>query len=196
MRRPSTAAGLPLLVVILLAIELLAPTGLLEYRRDLLATEPWRLLTGHLVHLSLTHALLNCVALMLLGRLFDPRLKPVELWAVLGGAPVIISIGFWLLLPELQWYRGLSGTLHALYFAGCVVWLGESTGRGRWLSLAALALGAVKVLVEQPWDASFPFREWLGAAVVPQAHLIGAVLGTVAGFGIRALRARRRSVSA
>ena len=196
MRRPSIAAGLPLLVLILLAIELLAPAEALEYRRDLLAAEPWRLLTGHLVHLSLTHALLNCVALMLLGRLFDSRLRPGELWAVLGGAPVLISLGFWLMLPELQWYRGLSGALHALYFAGCVVWLGEATGRGRWLPLVALALGAIKVLVEQPWDASFPFREWLGAAVVPQAHLIGAVLGTAAGFGIRALRARSRSVNA
>ena len=192
--RPTTAAGLPLLVLVLLAIELLAPAGALEYRRALLAAEPWRLLTGHLVHLSLTHALLNCVALMLLARLFDSRLKPGELWAVLGGAPILISLAFWMLLPGLEWYRGLSGALHALYFAGCVVWLSGSAGRGRWLPLAALALGAVKVLAEQPWDSSFPFREWLGAPVVPQAHLIGAVIGTAAGFAIRTLRARRGSV--
>ena len=188
--RPTTAAGLPLLVLVLLAIELLAPAGALEYRRALLAPEPWRLFSGHLVHLSLTHALLNCVALMLLGRLFDERLKPGELWLVLGGAPVLISLVFWALLPELEWYRGLSGALHALYFAGCVVWLGDATGRGRWLPLAAVALGAIKVLAEQPWEASFPFREWLGAAVVPQAHLIGAVIGTAAGFAIRVKRAR------
>ncbi len=192
--RPTTAAGLPLFVLAILAIELLAPAGTLEYRRALLAPEPWRLLTGHLVHLSLTHALLNCVALMLLGRLFDSRLKPREFWAVLGGAPVLISVAFWALLPELEWYRGLSGALHALYFAGCMVWLGDATGRGRWLPLAALALGTIKVLAEQPWDASFPFREWLGAPVVPQAHLIGAVIGTAAGFALRALRARRGSV--
>lgn len=196
MRRPALAAGLPLLVIVVLAIELLAPAEALEYRRELLLVEPWRLLTGHLTHLSLTHALLNGVALMLLGRLFDPRLKPGELWAVLAGAPILISLVFWLLMPELHWYRGLSGALHAVYFAGCVVWLADVSGRGRWLPLVALALGAVKVLVEQPWDASFPFREWLGAPVVPQAHLIGAALGTAAGFGVRALRARRDSVSA
>jgi rhomboid family GlyGly-CTERM serine protease len=192
--RPTTAAGLPLFVLVLLAVELLAPAGTLEYRRALLAPEPWRLLTGHLVHLSLTHALLNCVALMLLARLFDARLKPGELWLVLGAAPVLISLAFWTLLPELQWYRGLSGALHALYFAGCVVWLGDATDRSRWLPLAALALGAIKVLAEQPWDSSFPFREWLGAAVVPQAHLIGAGIGTAAGIAMRALRARRGSV--
>jgi len=192
--RPIAAFGLPLFVLILVAIELLAPAGSLEYRRALLAAEPWRLITGHFVHLSLTHALLNCVALMLLGRLFDARLKTGELWAVLGGAPVLISLGFWLFLPELEWYRGLSGALHTLYFAGCIVWLGEATGRGRWLPMAALALGALKVLMEQPWDASFPFREWLGGAVVPQAHLIGATIGIAAGLGMRAVRARRRSV--
>lgn len=191
--RPTSAAVLPLFVLVLLALELLAPAGALEYRRALLLAEPWRLVTGHLVHLSLTHALLNCVALMLLGRLFDKRLKPGELWAVLGAAPLLISLTFWALMPELQWYRGLSGALHALYFAGCLVWLGDAAGRGRWLPLAALVLGTVKVLAEQPWDASFPFREWLGAAVVPQAHLIGAVIGSAAGLVLRALRARRGS---
>lgn len=196
MRRPAIAAGLPLLVVVILAIEVLAPADGLEYRRALVLAEPWRLLTGHLTHLSLTHALLNCVALILLGRLFDARLKPGEFWAVLAGAPILISLGFWLLMPELHWYRGLSGVLHAVFFTGCVVWLGDAAGRGRWLPLAALVLGAIKVLVEQPWDASFPFREWLGAPVVPQAHLIGAVLGTAAGVAIRALRAGSRRVSA
>lgn len=195
MRRPSIAAGLPLLVVVVLAIELLAPAEALEYRRSLLLAEPWRLLTGHLVHLSLTHALLNGVALMLLGRLFDLRLKPGEFWAMLGAAPFVISLAFWLLMPELLWYRGLSGALHTLYFAGCIVWLGDAAGRGRWLPMVALVLGAAKVLVEQPWDASFPFREWLGAPVVPQAHLIGAALGTMAGFAVRALRARSRHKS-
>jgi membrane associated rhomboid family serine protease len=38
------------------------------------------------------------------------------------------------------------------------------------------------VLLEQPWDTSFPFREWLGGAVVPQAHLVGAVIGAVVGW--------------
>ena len=127
--------------------------------------------------------------LPLLGRLFDSRLKPGELWALLGGGPILISIGFWLLLPELEWYRGLSGALHALYFAGCVVWLADATGRGRWLPLAALTLGAIKVLVEQPWDASFPVHELLRVAVVPQAHLVGAIVGTAAGL---LLRQRRR----
>jgi len=189
--RPTSAAGLPLLVILILVIELLTTGSALEYRRPLLASEPWRLLTGHFVHLSLIHALLNGVALLLLGRLFAERLRTGELWAVLGGAPILISLVFWIAMPQLAWYRGLSGALHALYFAGCVVWLSGSQGRSRWLPLAALTVGAIKVLLEQPWDASFPYREWLGAAFVPQAHLIGALIGAAAGFAFSAFRARR-----
>jgi rhomboid family GlyGly-CTERM serine protease len=177
-------------VVIVLALELLSDGALLEYRRPLLGAEPWRLLSGHLVHLSLIHALLNGVVLLLLGRLFEPRLRAGELWLVLGGAPILISLVFWIAMPELVWYRGLSGVLHALYFAGCVLWLSEASHRARWLPLAALAAGALKVLLEQPWDASFPFKEWLGAPVVPQAHLIGALIGVAAGLWFRSRRRR------
>ncbi len=192
--RLTSTIGLPILVLLVLAAELLFLGDLLEYRRPLLTSEPWRLLTGHFVHLSLTHALLNSVALLLLGRLFADRLRAAEMWAVLAGAPVLISLVFWMVLPELTWYRGLSGALHALYFTGCVVWIRTTRGRARWLPIAALVGGICKVVLEQPWDASFPFQEWLGAAVVPQAHLVGAAIGTVAGLWFATRRAKRRSV--
>ena len=134
--------------------------------------------------------MLNGVALLLLGRLFADRLRVSEWWLILGGAPLLISLTFWVALPELAWYRGLSGTLHALYFAGCMAWLASTEGRNRWLPVAALVGGALKVLLEQPWDSSFPFREWLGAAVVPQAHLVGAIIGLGAGFWIKQVRRR------
>lgn len=192
--RLSTALGLPVVVLFALAAELFGWGEALEYRRLLLFTEPWRLLTGHFVHLTLVHAMLNCIALLLLARLFSTRLRDGEFWLVLAGAPVAISLVFWIALPELAWYRGLSGALHAIYFAGCLVWLTTSTGLWRWMPIAALAGGAIKVLLEQPWDASFPWREWLGGAVVPQAHLIGAVVGVLAGLWFARRRAERESV--
>jgi rhomboid family GlyGly-CTERM serine protease len=188
--RPTSAAGLPLLVVAVLALELLSDGSLLEYRRPLLGAEPWRLLSGHLVHLSMIHALLNGVALLLLGRLFESRLRIGELWLVVGAVPILISLVFWIAMPELVWYRGLSGVLHALYFAGSVLWLSDARHHARWLPLAALVAGTLKVLIEQPWDASFPFHEWLGAPVVPQAHLIGALIGVAAGLWFRFRRRR------
>ncbi len=186
--RVSSTLGLSLVILTILAVELLQLGDALEYRRVVAFMEPWRLLTGHYVHLSLVHALLNGVALLLLGRLFANRLRPVELWTLLAATPVVISLLFWMLLPELHWYRGLSGVLHSIYFAGCVAWIAETTGRARWLPLAALVGGTLKVLIEQPWDSSFPTHEWLRVAVVPQAHLIGAIVGTAAGLWIKHLR--------
>jgi len=183
--RLSVNAGLSLVVLAVMAAEFFLPAGSLEYRRVLAAREPWRLFTGHFVHLGLVHALLNCVALLLLGRLFADRLKAASFFGILGIAPILISILFLVALPELLWYRGLSGVLHALYFAGCVVWIGTSSGRQRWLPIAALVGGTAKVLVEQPWDGSFPVHEVLRVAVVPQAHLYGAIVGTAMGLLLR-----------
>jgi rhomboid family GlyGly-CTERM serine protease len=188
--RLSVNAGLSLVVLAVIAAELLLPAEMLEYRRGLAAREPWRLLTGHFVHLGFLHALLNCVALLLIGRLFADRLTGRAFFGILGIAPILISILFLVALPELHWYRGLSGVLHALFFAGCVVWIAATTGRARWLPVAALIGGTAKVLVEQPWDGSFPVHEFLRAAVVPQAHLIGAIVGTMAGLVLRRKRGR------
>jgi rhomboid family GlyGly-CTERM serine protease len=188
--RLSLNVGLSFVVVAVIAAELLSLGDALEYRRAVAYTEPWRLLTAHFVHLSLLHAVLNGVALLLLGRLFSERLKPGEFWAILLGAPVAISLAFWLVLPELHWYRGLSDVLHSIYFAGCVVWISTTAGRARWLPVAALLVGLAKVLIEQPWDSSFPVHPMLRVAVVPQAHLIGAIVGTAAGLALRWRRSR------
>jgi rhomboid family GlyGly-CTERM serine protease len=139
------------------------------------------------------HAMVNCVALILLTKLFADRMRGWEQWAVLLGAPMVISLVFLIAMPGLIWYRGLSGDLHAFYFAGCVVWLLTSSGRARWLPIAALAGGAIKVLLEQPWNETFPWADWLGASVVPQAHLIGALLGTAAGFWFAARRKKQEA---
>ena len=188
--RPNSTAALSTLVALVIAAEFLLLGDWLEYRRALLPSEPWRLLTGHFAHLSLLHAMVNAVALLLLAQLFAGRLRVSELWALLAGAPLAISLVFWVAMPGLHWYRGLSGVLHALYFSGCIVWLMTSGGRVRWLPIAALAGGAIKVLLEQPWDDSFPWARWLGATVVPQAHLIGALVGTAAGLLLVARRKR------
>lgn len=185
--------GVTFLVVLILWIELLLWGDALEYRRALLLSEPWRLFAGHFTHLSLLHAMVNCVALILLIKLFAERMRAWEQWAVILGAPLIISLAFWFAMPGLIWYRGLSGDLHALYFAGCVVCLLTSNGRARWLPIAAIAGGAIKVLIEQPWRETFPWASWLGAPVVPQAHLIGALVGTAAGLWLAARRKKQQA---
>lgn len=167
----------------------------LEYRRALLAREPWRLLTGHVVHLNWPHALINALALLIVARLFAPDLSARRQIAVLLTAAVTISAGLALLYPGIAWYRGLSGVVHALFFAGAAVWLGGVRPwrvRTAWLPSALFFGGWVKVALEQPTGDILPHAEWLGAAVVPQAHLIGAACGTALGLAF-ALADRRRN---
>jgi len=156
-----------------------------EYRHELLASEPWRLLSGHLVHLNWQHAAINALALLIVARLFAPDLRGARQGVVMVASALFISVGLAMLYPKIGWYRGLSGVVHGLFFAGAAAWLAKSqprTLRQLWLPLALLAGGWIKVLFEQPSGDALPHADWLGAAVVPQAHLIGAACGTVLGL--------------
>jgi len=163
----------------------------LEYRRPLLAAEPWRIVGAHLVHINWTHALVNALAWVVLARLFERELPAGAQLLCLGGAAVVISLALALLLPGIAWYRGASGVLHALYFAGATAMLAEAArGRGspRWPQLL-LAAGWIKVALEIPRGGETVFAAWLGAPVVPQAHLFGALFGTA--FGLLSVLRRR-----
>ena len=165
-----------------------------EYRRALLANEPWRLLTGHLVHINWPHAVINAAALLIVARLFAPDLSAPRQLVVLISAGVVIGLGLAALAPGILWYRGLSGVLHALFFAGAAKWLfsvRQLTARALWLPAALFAGGWIKVALEQPAGGALPYADWLGAAVVPQAHLLGAAWGSV--FGLLLALADRRS---
>jgi rhomboid family GlyGly-CTERM serine protease len=170
------------------------PLGdLLEYRRPLLGAEPWRVLTAHLVHVNWPHALVNAAALVVVARLFAPDLGIARQQLVLAVSAVAISVGLALAYPGIAWYRGLSGVLHALFFAGSATWLMTArsrTWRRLWLPAALFFGGWIKVALEQPPGGQTPYAEWLGANVVPQAHLVGAICGTLFGLVFAALDAR------
>jgi rhomboid family GlyGly-CTERM serine protease len=178
------------LILLLQAMPAILPA--LEYRRDALPGQPWRLITAHLVHVNWTHALANAAAWVVLARLFGPRLDATRqaLSLALGG--LCVSLALAAFYPSISWYRGASGALHALFFAGATgEWIAAIRGRSMRASLLSsllLAGGWIKVAVELPHDAATPFADWLAATTVPQAHLLGAIAGTVLGLGFTALR--------
>lgn len=190
--RPERTALLVALTA--LALQALHVAPQLEYRADALLHEPWRALTGHLVHLGWLHAALNGAALWIVARLFAPDLPAARQAIVLAVAAVVVSLALAWAWPAIAWYRGLSGLVHALYFAGAAHWLVRARGHGvraLWLPAVLLAGGVLKVLFEQPGGAATPYAEWLGAPVVPQAHLAGAACGTVLALLFAATDARR-----
>lgn len=182
------------LAALVLSLHALGLDEGLEYRRALLVHEPWRLLTGHLAHINWPHALINGAALVIVARLFAPDLGARRLMVVLLASGLLISLGLAWLAPGIAWYRGLSGVLHALFFAGAAKWL--TTARPRtahtlWLPAALFVGGWIKVALEQPASDALPYADWLGAAVVPQAHLFGAACGSVFGLAFAAADRRR-----
>jgi rhomboid family GlyGly-CTERM serine protease len=157
-----------------------AAVAALRYERAALATEPWRLLTAHLVHFDARHLAMNLAGLLLLWWLFvgDARLRQ---WAVVALASALtVGAGLWFLQPSVAWYVGSSGVLHGAWAAAGVA------ARRRWRleSTVTLALLAAKLALEQ-WRG--PLSSGLDAQlpVIVGAHLYGAIGGLAAALALR-----------
>ena len=169
---------------LLLLLTLTGDAGreLLRYDRAALAQgELWRLVTAHLVHLDLHHALLNCLGLALMWILFARDYAPRQWLIVVLGSMAAIDAGLALWDSTLRWYVGSSGALHGVMAAGTLAHL-RRRERDGWL-LAAFLAG--KLLWEQavgalPLSGSDP--------VVVDAHLFGAAGGLAAAAFLRGAR--------
>jgi rhomboid family GlyGly-CTERM serine protease len=167
--------GLALLAVALL---LLLPTVsgdggrlLLRYDRVALAAgQFWRLLTAHVVHLDVRHALLNTLGLALMWALFARDYTPRQWLAIVLGAVAAIDAGLWLCDSTVVWYVGSSGVLHGVLAAGALAHLRRGE-RDRWV-LAGLV--AVKLAYEH-WVGALPLSG--SDPVVVSAHLYGVIGG-------------------
>lgn len=161
----------------------------LRYDRSGIASgELWRLLTGHILHLGLSHLALNLAGLVLVwylvGEYIGQALWLIVLVVVIAG----IDAGLWWLEPQLVWYVGLSGVLHGMLAAGVV---GGWPAGGAETRVLALALAA-KLAYEQ-WLGPLPGSETSsGGHVVVAAHFYGALSGLLAAGLIR-IRVRARA---
>lgn len=175
----------------LLALILLLAAGgesireALRYERaPLAALELWRLLGAHVVHLSWSHTLLNAVAVVLIGVIFNARATLVWWWVALILSIAAINVGLWLVSTDVGWYVGLSGALHGLFAMGA--WLewrqGQRSGLYLLLGLAA------KLVFEQLAGALPMTANAAGGPVVVDAHLYGALGGALACVLMRALQ--------
>jgi rhomboid family GlyGly-CTERM serine protease len=174
--------------VLLLLPSLTGDPGrlLLRYDRAALAAgQWWRLLTAHVIHLDVRHALLNDLGFALMWALFARDYSPRQWAAVVLGAVVAIDAGLWLCDSTLEWYVGSSGALHGVLAAGALAHLrrGERFG-------AVLAVALLAKLAYEHWVGAMPFSASLG--VVVNAHLYGAIGGSAAAA---LMRPRARSAA-
>lgn len=151
----------------------------LRYERTaVMEGEYWRLLTGHLVHGTTAHLMLNMAGLGLIGMLFFRDYSLRQWLIVLAASVVAIDAGFVLFEPQLQWYVGLSGVLHGALAAGAVAWWRHES---RPLALALSLVLVIKLGWEQ-WQGALPLSGDM--PVIVDAHLYGAIGGLVAGGAI------------
>lgn len=162
--------ALALCLLLALGLQIASPSLLdgLRWQPGAIQGQYWRLVTGHFVHLSATHALLNLAALLLLYWLFQRDWRAGDQWLLLLSLPVT---GLLLAYSQLTWYVGLSGVLHGWFLLGALRLLSQQRG------LAVLMLlGLLLKLYLEPHNPLTPAEEaWLGGPVAYIAHRIGSI---------------------
>ena len=76
--------------------------------------EPWRLLTGHLAHRSVPHALLCLLLFIPLGALWERRLGTLRFVGIYGILALGVAVFVRLAHDDWESYRGLSGVVYGL----------------------------------------------------------------------------------
>lgn len=135
----------------------------------------WRFVTGHWVHVSWTHLLFNFIAFACLPFIFvhadwQTMLKMLLIF------PLLISAMFYVFLPDVVAYAGLSGVLHGMYVAMALVAI--TNEKDRRFGLLVLAVMSGKLLWEQ-WFGDMGTAALIGSDVLVEAHFVGAWCGVL-----------------
>ena len=165
------------------------PEALEFQRQSILSGQLWRLWTGHWVHANTAHFLLNISVALLLYFAFFRTMKMLELLATGIVFSALISGALLLFMPELDWYNGLSGLLHAWVVYASI----RRIQAGEVLYWLGPVLVWAKVLFEASSLGGWSGRVLDGVNIITEAHLIGALVGTLAGIAMLALFRHRNA---
>lgn len=166
-----------LLGVACVSAQAMQGSAALGFERHRLASEPWRLLTAHLVHLNWAHLGLNLAALGLIVLLSAPILRPRQ-W-LLGWCfiSLVVSGGLYFCTPTIQSYAGASGVLHGMLAGYVVSLLRRGSASACWLLVGL----AVKLAWEQYAGPTPGVAALIGGAVIVEAHWYGVLGGVLWG---------------
>ena len=151
------------------------------YERELVAQgELWRLFSATFLHTNASHFVMNGLALTLLWALQGHTYTIKRYLIIFFGSAVFASIGIYLGSPELNQYVGLSGALHGIF-----IWstLHEILAKDK-TAYFLLIGGLTKIAYEQFIGAAPALSEVIQAKVAIDAHLWGAIGGSVLFFAM------------
>ena len=149
----------------------------LDWQPALALRQPWRVITAAWVHLSGQHLVGNLVGAVLVaayGQAAGCGRRAALAWALAWP----LSHAALALQPTLLHYGGLSGLMHAGVAVASWQLLRGDRGQRRAVGAAVLAMLALKLLLEAPWQGG-PLRHEPGWDIViaPLAHTTGALAG-------------------
>jgi rhomboid family GlyGly-CTERM serine protease len=148
----------------------------LRLERGLWLEQPWRLVTGQLMHLGWSHLAMNLVGLAIVWLILDRHLSARQWWLTVLICGVGVNLGLLVFSPTVDWYVGLSGVLHGLLAAGALA------GLKRQPTLVLLLIGLTAKLAWEQFTGQDPgTAQLIGGAVIVDAHLYGAVAGVAWG---------------
>ncbi len=147
-------------------------------RREIIEGEWWRLLAANFFHLNAMHLFLNILGVVGVWFVFSNVVSPF--WQIVFLLSGMLSNTLFVLLfqPSIQSFVGLSGALHGVFVAYCIV---ESTGN-KWLSVVGLAGVTGKIMMEQLGLSGQYVEHLILGKVIVNAHLGGAIGGMVVGI--------------
>ncbi|MFQ2238235.1 rhombosortase [Aeromonas dhakensis] len=152
------------------------PSTLAFERVSILHGEPWRIITGNLVHTNTMHALLNLGSCVAIYSLFCDHLDRCRLFTLMTLLWLSVGLGIWWWCPQTEWYMGLSGSLHGLFAWGAVQDIRTGRRTSGWMLLAGLLM---KLFWDHYTGGQGLISEMIDARVHIGSHLLGSVTGIV-----------------
>jgi rhomboid family GlyGly-CTERM serine protease len=155
----------------------------LVYQREAIANgEPWRLVTGHLVHFSGEHLLKDLLGLLVAGTLLEQR--DHRLFALLCiGSAALIGVALYAAEPHMLAYGGLSGVVVAAFTCLTLQGASEPGPYGRLCRVVLVGLAA-----KIAFELALGPRPSSGFTLVPLSHAVGGLAGVAFHFFARPSR--------
>ena len=113
--------------------------------RALTGFDPWRLFTGHLVHGSLTHLLLNLAFFMALGGLRERRVGTIRFLLEYALLAACVAVGVRLLHSGWSSYCGLSGVVYGTLVLVLLDHRRDANRKTHTPSLGAWVVGCISI---------------------------------------------------
>ncbi|WP_260681548.1 rhombosortase [Aliiglaciecola sp. M165] len=135
----------------------------------------WSFITANLLHTNTAHLLLNLGGLSLLWAIHGYSYTVTNYLIQFLYFSLAVTLGMAFLSNNFAWYVGLSGVLHGTFIVGAYQDIRHRIKFGWWLMLGVW----IKIIYEQVIGADENLQSLIEAQVAVDAHLYGAIAGSL-----------------